>query len=98
MLAVGVVLVTVNNGSHSAHQSAAAAAVSSSSSGLDYVTGMVACSVSGLSSAYAGVYFEKFVKGRHAASLWVRNIQLGMFGVPLRWGLCGAQRVHGTLQ
>ncbi|EFN52865.1 hypothetical protein CHLNCDRAFT_12764, partial [Chlorella variabilis] len=52
-------------------------------SGLDYVTGMVACSVSGLSSAYAGVYFEKFVKGRHAASLWVRNIQLGMFGVPL---------------
>lgn len=32
----------------------------------------------------AGVYFEKYVKGRHAASLWVRNIQLGLFGVPLR--------------
>jgi hypothetical protein len=32
----------------------------------------------------AGVYFEKYVKGKHAASLWVRNIQLGMFGVPLR--------------
>lgn len=31
-----------------------------------------------------GVYFEKYVKGKFAASLWVRNIQLGMFGVPLR--------------
>ena len=34
----------------------------------------------------AGVYFEKYVKGKHAASLWVRNIQLGIYGVPLRWG------------
>ena len=31
------------------------------------------------------MYFEKYVKGKHAASLWVRNIQLGMYGVPLRW-------------
>lgn len=134
VLAAGVVLVTVNNGAGATGaQSAAAAAVSSSSHGLDYVAGMVACSVSGLSSAYAGeragggegavgglktlvcrssfrslqtdppalssalgpsparpsppppgVYFEKFVKGKHAASLWVRNIQLGMYGVPLR--------------
>ncbi|KAI3431683.1 hypothetical protein D9Q98_004729 [Chlorella vulgaris] len=88
VLAAGVILVTVNNGggASSAHLSAAAVAVSSSSSGLDYVTGMVACSISGLSSAYAGVYFEKYVKGRHAASLWVRNIQLGIFGVPLSTG------------
>lgn len=125
MLALGVILVTVNNGGSSA-KSAAAAAVSSSSHGLDYVAGMVACSISGLSSAYAGeragrvrravvvccltgltcwpdeatlqhlsllphcsarlagVYFEKYVKGKHAASLWVRNIQLGIYGVPLR--------------
>ena len=32
----------------------------------------------------AGVYFEKYVKGKHAETLWVRNIQLGMYGVPLR--------------
>jgi UDP-sugar transporter A1/2/3 len=82
VLAFGVILVTVNNGGGSA-KSAAAAAVSSSSHGLDYVAGMVACSISGLSSAYAGVYFEKYVKGKHAASLWVRNIQLGIYGVPL---------------
>lgn len=53
VLALGVILVTVNNGGGSA-KSAAAAAVSSSSHGLDYVAGMVACSISGLSSAYAG--------------------------------------------
>lgn len=53
VLALGVILVTVNNGGSSA-KSAAAAAVSSSSHGLDYVAGMVACSISGLSSAYAG--------------------------------------------
>ncbi|KAL4440038.1 hypothetical protein ABPG75_003039 [Micractinium tetrahymenae] len=84
VLAFGVILVTVNNGSpQHGHRSAAAAAAMSSSHGLDYVAGMVACSVSGLSSAYAGVYFEKYVKGKHAASLWVRNIQLGIYGVPL---------------
>ena len=55
VLAAGVVLVTLNNsGASSGHQSAAAVAVSSSSHGLDYVAGMVACSISGLSSAYAG--------------------------------------------
>lgn len=56
VLALGVILVTVNNGGGAAGaaKSAAAAAVSSSSHGLDYVAGMVACSVSGLSSAYAG--------------------------------------------
>lgn len=32
------------------------------------------------------MYFEKYVKGKHAASLWVRNIQLGIYGVPLRCG------------
>ncbi|PSC68766.1 UDP-N-acetylglucosamine transporter-like, partial [Micractinium conductrix] len=71
VLAVGVVLVTVNNGGTQlhGHRSAAAVAAMSHSHGLDYVAGMVACSISGLSSAYAGVYFEKYVKGRHAASL-----------------------------
>ncbi|PSC68753.1 UDP-N-acetylglucosamine transporter-like [Micractinium conductrix] len=99
VLAVGVVLVTVNNGGTQlhGHRSAAAVAAMSHSHGLDYVAGMVACSISGLSSAYAGVYFEKYVKGRHAASLWVRNIQLGLFGVPLSTGyalLKDGWRIH----
>ena len=33
--------------------------------------------------ACAGVYFEKYVKGRHGQSLWVRNLQLSIYGVPL---------------
>lgn len=37
-----------------------------------------------LAPSCTGVYFEKYVKGKHAASLWVRNIQLGIYGVPLR--------------
>ena len=44
----------------------------------------------------AGVYFEKYVKGRHGQSLWVRNLQLSIYGVPLsiaysymRDGRCG---------
>ena len=32
---------------------------------------------------HAGVYFEKYVKGRHGQSLWVRNLQLSIYGVPL---------------
>ena len=31
----------------------------------------------------AGVYFEKYVKGRHGQSLWIRNLQLSIYGVPL---------------
>jgi UDP-sugar transporter A1/2/3 len=42
----------------------------------------VACIVSGLSSSFAGVYFEKVVKTT-APSLAVRNIQLSFYGIPL---------------
>lgn len=76
-------MVTINNNAAaSSIKSAAAQAAAHHSGPLGYMAGMLACSLSGLSSAYAGVYFEKYVKGKHAASLWVRNIQLGMFGVP----------------
>jgi solute carrier family 35 (UDP-sugar transporter), member A1/2/3 len=102
VLAAGVVLVTINNnsggggggggsGSSSTSGVGAAAATASADGGqiastADWMFGMVSCSIAGLSSAYAGVYFEKYVKGKHAASLWVRNIQLGMFGVPFSLG------------
>ncbi|GAB4823747.1 hypothetical protein N2152v2_010793 [Parachlorella kessleri] len=90
VLAAGVILVTINNGAAGGGAAAAALAARQAAGlegslleGLGWVVGMVACSVSGLSSAYAGVYFEKYVKGKNAASLWVRNIQLGVWGVPL---------------
>ncbi|KAG5503616.1 hypothetical protein JIQ42_05838 [Leishmania sp. Namibia] len=44
--------------------------------------GIAACVVSGLSSSYAGVYFEKVVKTK-SPTLSIRNIQLSLFGIPL---------------
>mmetsp|Transcript_15395 Transcript_15395/g.26938 ORF Transcript_15395/g.26938 Transcript_15395/m.26938 type:complete len:355 (+) Transcript_15395:35-1099(+) len=44
--------------------------------------GILASSLGGLSSAFAGVYFEKCVKSK-ALSIWVRNMQLSIFGLPL---------------
>lgn len=51
-----------------------------------YAKGLVAVVVSCLSSGFAGVYFEKILKGS-SASLWLRNVQLGLFGTLL--GLLG---------
>ncbi|AIN97220.1 UDP-galactose transporter [Leishmania panamensis] len=44
--------------------------------------GITACTLSGLSSSYAGVYFEKVVKTT-SPTLSMRNIQLSLFGIPL---------------
>lgn len=32
---------------------------------------------------FAGVYFEKYVKGKQGQTLWIRNLQLSIYGVPL---------------
>lgn len=127
-----MVTVTLNNSASKGGSAAAALAAAAAKGGGrhpglggGWLLGLAACSVSGLSSAYAGaqandetqcvlvwvaaastitvprwigstlkllfldfagVYFEKYVKGRFAASLWHRNIQLGLFGVPLSIG------------
>ena len=85
VLAGGVVLVTLNNNSASSSGSSHSINTMHSENAVsfaDWMFGMVACLIAGISSAFAGVYFEKYVKGRHAASLWTRNVQLGMFAVP----------------
>ncbi|CUG88453.1 UDP-galactose transporter, putative [Bodo saltans] len=46
-----------------------------------FFLGAVACIISGLSSSFAGVYFEKVVKTT-SPSLAVRNIHLSLFGIP----------------
>ena len=46
-----------------------------------------------LSSGFAGVYFEKILKGSKA-SLWLRNIQLGLFGALT--GIVGAMLNDGA--
>ncbi|XP_072537536.1 UDP-galactose translocator [Salminus brasiliensis] len=57
-----------------------------SSANQNYAKGLVAVVVSCLSSGFAGVYFEKILKGS-SASVWLRNVQLGIFGTVL--GLLG---------
>uniref|UniRef100_A0A3P9LMQ8 Solute carrier family 35 member 2 n=1 Tax=Oryzias latipes TaxID=8090 RepID=A0A3P9LMQ8_ORYLA len=52
----------------------------------NYMVGVVAVVISCLSSGFAGVYFEKILKGS-SASVWIRNVQLGIFGTAL--GLLG---------
>lgn len=55
-------------------------------SNQNYTVGLIAVVISCLSSGFAGVYFEKILKGT-TASVWVRNVQLGIFGTAL--GLLG---------
>jgi len=50
------------------------------------LVGMAAVLISCISSGFAGVYFEKILKGSKG-SLWLRNIQLGGFGMV--FGLLG---------
>ncbi|XP_053280885.1 UDP-galactose translocator [Pleuronectes platessa] len=54
----------------------------SDSSNQNYMVGLIAVVISCLSSGFAGVYFEKILKGT-SASVWVRNVQLGIFGMAL---------------
>ncbi|XP_052319380.1 UDP-N-acetylglucosamine transporter-like isoform X2 [Oncorhynchus keta] len=50
------------------------------------LVGVIAVLIACFSSGFAGVYFEKILKGT-TQSVWVRNIQLGLFG--LVFGLMG---------
>ena len=81
VLALGTVFVTLNGSNASSGGSASAVTAAAAPGGL--LIGLSASILSGLSSAFAGVYFERYVKGRHGQSLWVRNLQLSLYGTPL---------------
>ena len=69
ILFVGVALVQLQSSS----------SASNSAQKQNHLLGLSAVIVSCLSSGFAGVYFEKMLKGS-SASVWLRNVQLGMFG------------------
>ena len=69
VLFVGVAMVQLQNVS----------ATSKSEQDQNQLLGLLAVIVSCLSSGFAGVYFEKMLKGS-SASVWLRNVQLGIFG------------------
>ncbi|KAM7405349.1 hypothetical protein PAMP_012617 [Pampus punctatissimus] len=71
------------------------------SSNQKYMVGLVAVVISCMSSGFAGVYFEKILKGS-SASVWLRNVQLGVFGTALGmlglwWNDGAAIAEHGFL-
>ncbi|KAM9830691.1 UDP-galactose translocator isoform X1 [Syngnathus typhle] len=72
LLFVGVAIVQVQQGASKETEKA----------NQNYVVGLMAVVISCLSSGFAGVYFEKILKGS-SASVWVRNVQLGIFGTTL---------------
>ncbi|XP_019716310.1 UDP-galactose translocator [Hippocampus comes] len=72
LLFVGVAIVQVQQG----------ASKETERDDQNYVAGLTAVIISCLSSGFAGVYFEKILKGS-SASVWVRNVQLGIFGTAL---------------
>ena len=61
--------------------------------GGNVVVGLVAVLMACCSSAFAGVYFERILK-KKSGSLWLRNIQLGLFGVG--FGVVGAYGKDGA--
>lgn len=43
-----------------------------------FTTACLACAISG----FAGVFFEKILKGSASVSIWMRNIQMSIFSIP----------------
>lgn len=83
LLSVGVAVVVLDNDSSSS--------ASNSKTEQSLFVGLVAVSIACMSSALAGVYFEKVLKKPEKematpASLWMRNMQLAFFSVVIALG------------
>lgn len=78
VLAIGVALVEVSGVSDSASSTSESAAATDGKEEQDRqnrITGFTAVLFSALTSGFAGVFFEKILKGSQT-SLWVRNVQM----------------------
>lgn len=71
LLTVGVIIVQ-NSGTTDAHSQAAA-----KTGDQNRLLGLVCVLCAACTSGFAGVYFEKILKGS-TTSLWIRNIQMGL--------------------
>ena len=62
--------------------------------GNKWFVGLCACVVCGTSSGFASVYFEKMLKQKSKATVWARNIQLGVTSLP--FSLAAVVLTQGT--
>lgn len=46
------------------------------------LSGFSAVLVASLLSGFAGIYFEKILKGSAPVSVWMRNVQMAIFAIP----------------
>ena len=92
LLTVGVGLVQLYEAGGAAAAGAAAAGGLASGSLISgaVAIGVAAVLASSLLSGFANVYFEKVVKTRPSVSIWMRNVQLGLFSLPQAWALMAA--------
>ena len=93
ILFVGVALVQLQNVSFSNSSSSSSSSSADPGREQNHLLGLTAVIISCLSSGFAGVYFEKMLKGSNA-SVWLRNVQLGMFGTAT--ALLGVALKDGT--
>ncbi|GBG32518.1 CMP-sialic acid transporter [Hondaea fermentalgiana] len=75
MLTIGVGVVQV------AVQQASAKPVQQNTEEMNQMVGLAAVLSACLTSGFAGVYFEKILKRGRKVSIYIRNVQLGFFGV-----------------
>lgn len=78
-----------------------AAAAAAGLGGSAWLIGVAAVLASSLLSGFANVYFEKVVKQKTEVTIWVRNVQLGLFSLPQAASLVAADSMviaqHGAL-
>jgi len=86
------------------YQEAAAGGAAAAAAGLGgsaWLIGVAAVLASSLLSGFANVYFEKVVKQKTEVTIWVRNVQLGLFSLPQAASLVAADSMviaqHGAL-
>jgi len=95
MLFVGVSIVQLqptNEPSHKTEEQPSLQPVTQQKVSQNPFLGLVAVILSTLCSGFAGVYFEKILKGSQM-SVWLRNVQLGIYGTLI--GLIGMQIKDG---
>uniref|UniRef100_A0AC35FZW8 UDP-galactose transporter n=1 Tax=Panagrolaimus sp. PS1159 TaxID=55785 RepID=A0AC35FZW8_9BILA len=73
VLFVGVSLVQLQTGGSSSKS-----AKDNQNPLFGFVAACIACAISG----FAGVYFEKILKGSAPVSIWMRNVQMAVFSIP----------------